>query len=284
MPATNGFLCSRAETGATRDVRTAVVLDVDQAMERKMEYRILGPVEVRDAGIEIPLDGVKQRTVLAALLISEGRFLSDAEMSTLLWGSNPPATLNAQIYNYISRLRKTLGPDVSITRLTSGYLMRIGTASFDLLDFEKLATSGQTALRAKRHEDASRLLRAALALWRGPALANVSEYLTDAEGPRIEETRISVIESLIEADLTMGRHAQVLPELTKLVGQYPLRERFRAQLMTTLYRCDRQAEALVLYEQSRRMLADELGIEPGTLLREIHHAILIADPALRCPA
>jgi len=253
-------------------------------MEREMEYRILGPVEVRDGGIEIPLDGVKQRTVLAALLISEGRFLSDAELSTLLWGSNPPATLNAQIYNYVSRLRKTLGPDVSITRLTSGYLMRTGTASFDLLDFEKLATNGQTALRVKRHEDASRLLRAALALWRGPALANVSEYLTDAEGPRIEETRISVIESLIEADLAMGRHAQVLPELTKLVGQYPLRERFRAQLMTTLYRCDRQAEALVLYEQSRRMLADELGIEPGTRLREIHHAILTADPALRCLA
>jgi DNA-binding SARP family transcriptional activator len=253
-------------------------------MGNETEYRILGPVEVRNGGIEVPLDGAKQRTVLAALLISKGRFISDTDLSTLLWGSNPPATLNAQIYNYVSRLRKNLGSNTRITRRTPGYLMRIEMASFDLLDFEKLATSGQASLQARRYEDAGRLLRAALALWRGPALANVSEYLTNAEGPHIEEARISVIEGLIEADLAMGRHVQVLPELTKLIGQYPLRERFRAQLMTTLYRCDRQAEALALYEQSRRMLVDELGIEPGIRLREIHHAILTADPALRCPA
>jgi DNA-binding SARP family transcriptional activator len=249
-----------------------------------VQYRILGPVEVRDGDAEVPLDGAKQRTVLAALLIAEGRFLSDAELSALLWGEHPPATLNAQIYNYVSRLRKTLGTDVSITRRSPGYLIRIGGSWFDLLEFEKLADTGHAALAAKRYETAGRLLRSALDLWRGPALANVSEYLTDAEGPRIEEARISVVESVMEADLAVGRHAQVLPELIRLVGQHPLRERFRAQLMTTLYRCGRQAEALALYEQSRRMLAEELGVEPGVLLREVYHAILVADPALHLSA
>lgn len=245
-----------------------------------MEYRILGPVEVRDSGAEVPLDGSKQRTVLAALLIAEGSLLSDTKLSELLWGQRPPATRNAQIYNHVSRLRKTLGHDLSITRRTPGYLMRIGTASFDLHEFEKLATRGQSEQLAGRFEESGRLLRAALKLWRGPALVNVSEHLTEAEGPQIEEARLSVLESRIEADLAAGRHVEVLPELTGLVGQYPLRERFRAQLMTTLYRCDRQAEALALYDRSRQMLAEELGVEPGILLRGVYHAILTADPAL----
>jgi DNA-binding SARP family transcriptional activator len=248
-----------------------------------MEYRILGPVEVKDDGVDVPLDGAKQRTVLAALLIAGGRMVSDAELSRLLWGSNPPATLNAQIYNYVSRLRKTLGRDVSITRRSPGYLMRIGTASFDLVDFEALAARGQSALAAGRYQEAGDLLRSALALWRGPVLANVSEYLVGVEAPRIDEARVAVLESRIEADLAVGSHARVLPELTGLVNQYPLRERFGAQLMTTLYRCDRQGEALALYDRCRRMLADELGVEPGTLLRGIYHAILTADPELRCP-
>lgn len=248
-----------------------------------MEYRILGPVEVWDGGTEVPLDGAKQRTVLAALLIAGGSLLSDPKLSELLWGNRPPATLNAQIYNYVSRLRKTLGTRASIIRRSPGYLMRTGAASFDLLEFENLATRGRSALLAGRFEEARRLLRAALELWRGPALANVSEHLAGAEGPPIEEARISVLESRIEADLAARRHADVLPELTGLVEQYPLRERFRAQLMTTLYRCDRQAEALALYNRSRQMLADELGVEPGVLLREVHHAILTADPALHRP-
>jgi DNA-binding SARP family transcriptional activator len=245
-----------------------------------MEFHILGPVEVRDAGVQLPLDGAKQRTVLAALLIADGNLVSDTQLSGLLWGDRPPATLNAQIYNGVWRLRKTLGGAVTIARRSPGYLMRIGTSRFDLLEFERLATLGQSALRAARYDDAMRYLRAALALWRGPALADVTPYLADAEAPRLEEARISALESRIEAELAAGRHAHVLPELTRLVEQYPLRERFRAQLMTTLYRCDRQGEALTLYERSRRMLADELGVEPGVLLREVHHAIVVADPDL----
>jgi DNA-binding SARP family transcriptional activator len=158
--------------------------------------------------------------------------------------------------------------------------MRIDGARFDLQEFENLAARGRAAQLAGRFDEAGQLLRAGLALWRGPALADVSEHLAAAEGPAIEEARLSALESRIEADLLVGMQAQVLPELTRLVGQYPLRERFCAQLMTALYRCDRQAEALALYDRRRRTLADELGIEPGLLLRQVHRAILTADPVL----
>lgn len=189
-----------------------------------MYFRILGPVEVLDDGVGIPLDGVKQRTVLGALLTTEHGFVSDTELSAFLWGMHPPATLNAQIYNYVSRLRKALGPTVTITRCAPGYLTRIDEgARFDLAEFEQLASRGHVALAEGRPGEARRHLQDALALWRGPALANVSEHLSSAEGPRLEEARISVLENLIEAELALGRHEHVRPELTRLVARNPLR-------------------------------------------------------------
>lgn len=249
-----------------------------------MEYLILGPVEVRDRDTVTPLDGAKQRTVLAALLLADGRLLADAELSGLLWGARPPATFTAQIYNHVSRLRKTLGPGVGIVRRSPGYQLADGGGRLDLREFERLAAAGQNALRAGRHAEAGELIRRGLALWRGPALANVSEHLAAAEGPRLEEARCVALEGLVEAELALGRHDRVLPELTGLVARYPLRERFQALLMTTLYRCDRQAEALAVFDRSRRMLAEDLGLEPGRLLREVQRAILTADPALLAPA
>src|SRR5690606_30331783 len=164
-----------------------------------MEYRILGPVEVwDDDGAEVPFDGTKQRTVLAALLLAKGSLLPDADLSRHLWGDHPPVTFGAQIYNYISRLRKTLGDKVNIVRRAPGYLMRIGDARFDLLEFERLSRRGQAALAAGHYAKAGRLLRAAAGLWRGAALANVSEPLARAEGPRLEEARLSVVESRVE--------------------------------------------------------------------------------------
>lgn len=248
-----------------------------------MEYGILGPVYARDGGAELRLEGAKQRTVLAALLIAEGSFCPDARLSRLLWGDRPPATLSAQLYNYVSRLRGTLGPGVHITRRDHGYLMPIGAASFDLPRFRELAGQGQSAMVDGRYREAGVLLRDALALWRGPVLSNVSEHLAEAEGPSLEEARITVLSGRVEADLAVGRHPQVLPDLTRLVTQHPLHERFRAQLMTALYRCDRQAEALALYDHGRRMLGDELGLEPGPLLRRVQHAILASDPCLHRP-
>lgn len=249
-----------------------------------LEFRVLGPVEVFYDGQEVPLDGSKPRTVLTALLLADNGAVSDAQMSDSLWGDHPPATFNAQIYTYVSRLRKTLRGEVGITRRSRGYELRLGECSFDLRQFEEQAALGQGALAAGRYEEAARVLRGALRLWRGPALTGVSEHLADAEAPRLEEARIAVLESRIEADLALGRHAQLLPELTKLVHRHPLQERFRAQLMTTFYRCDRQADALVLYEEGRRRLANELGIDPGSLLREVHLAILSADPVLASPS
>jgi DNA-binding SARP family transcriptional activator len=249
-----------------------------------MEYRILGPVEVSHNGKRVPLDGSKQRTVLAALLIANSRMLADTELSELLWGDRPPATLNAQIYTYVSRLRKALGDGANLSRCSPGYRLHIGPCRFDLTEFEEQHRLGQAALAAGRYAESSKLLRSALALWRGSALSGVSDHLVAAEEPRLEEARISAWESRIEADLALGRHAQALPELISLVRRYPLRERFRAQLMTSYYRCDRQADALALYDQGRRVLVEELGVDPGRLLRGVHRSILTADQELLVPA
>ncbi|GIG56664.1 SARP family transcriptional regulator [Longispora fulva] len=249
-----------------------------------MEFRVLGPVEVWKDGAEIPLDGSKQRTVLAALLLADGRIVSDERLSSLLWGENPPATLNAQICTYVSRLRKSADPGMEILRQRPGYLIRLDGARYDHGDFERLAQTGRAALRDGRHADAAEQLRAALALWRGPALANVTEFLLGAEQLRLEEARIAVLESRIDADLALGRHAPLVPELTGLVAEHPLREGLRAQLMTALYRCDRQADALAVYHDGRKVLVDELGVDPGPTLSKAHHDILVACPTLDAPA
>ncbi|MFC0432515.1 AfsR/SARP family transcriptional regulator [Kutzneria buriramensis] len=245
-----------------------------------MEFRVLGPVEAEADGEQIALDGAKQRTVLAVLLLERDSVVSDQRISELVWGHKTPATLNAQIYTYVSRLRKTLGPGVRIVRRSPGYLLQIGGSGFDLADFTELATRGAVELAADRHEAAAKLLRGALTCWRGPALANVTEHLASAEAPRLEEARIAALEQLFEAETAVGRHWLILPELVRQVDRHPLRERLRAQLMTALYRCERQAEALAVYDEGRRVLAAELGIDPGPLLRGVHRAILTSDPRL----
>jgi DNA-binding SARP family transcriptional activator len=249
-----------------------------------MEFRILGPVEVLHEGRQLPLYGAKQRTVLTALLMAGELVVYDAQLGEHLWGQNSPTTMNAQIYTYVSRLRKVLGPHARITRHSPGYLMQIGSASFDLHEFTDLSQRGHDALAAGDYEKAATLLSSALALWRGPALANVSSHLAEAMGPQLEEARLTALTGRIEADLALGRHVPLVPRLTQLVRQYPLRERFRAQLMTVLYRCDRQADALELYEQGRRILASALGVDPGALLQEVLLAILNSDPKLLGPA
>ncbi len=148
----------------------------------------------------------------------------------------------------------------------------------DLAEFEDGVARGRRMLVHGRRSEAVDHLSAALELWRGPALANTCEHLLAVEGPRLEELRMSALENRIEADLALGRHAVVLPELIALVRDHPLRERFRALLMTGFYGADRQADALALYDEGRRVLADELGVDPGMLLRGVHQAILRAAP------
>ncbi|WP_433385420.1 BTAD domain-containing putative transcriptional regulator [Micromonospora sp. KLBMP9576] len=248
-----------------------------------MEFRVLGPVGAWRGDAEVALDGAKQRTVLAALLLAEGRTVPDTRLCELLWGEHPPATFAAQLYNYVSRLRKYLGAEVDIVRQWSGYQIRIGAARLDLDEFERLTEAGREALRDGLHAEAAERLHAAVSLWRGAALSNVTPHLAAAESHRMAELRMAVLESRIEADLLLGRHVRLIPEVTRLVARHPLHEGLRAQLMTALLRCDRQADALAAYHEGRRVLADELGVDPGPLLTEAYRKIL-AGPASPAPA
>ncbi|MEU0772049.1 AfsR/SARP family transcriptional regulator [Streptomyces albogriseolus] len=239
-----------------------------------MEFGILGPLRVRTDGREVPIPGRKQRTLLAALLLARGDVLSDERLTTLLWGQRPPATVSAQLYTYVSRLRQRLGPAVELVREPAGYRLGTGDAVFDAAEFHRLSRSGHTALREGCPDRAAQLLRAALGLWRGPSLGGVTDHLRDAETPQLDEARMAALESRLEAELALGEHRQLVAELTGLVAQYPLRERLRAQWMTALYRCERQAEALAVYHEGRRLLAEELGVDPGATLTATHRAML----------
>ncbi|MFF0548910.1 BTAD domain-containing putative transcriptional regulator [Streptomyces sp. NPDC004311] len=235
---------------------------------------MLGPVEVRQDGHRAAFSGAKLHTVLAALLLAREEVVSDDRLCRLLWGWAPPATVSAQLYTYISRLRKILGDGVLIDRRPPGYAMRIGNASFDLNEFEKLALDGREALVNEDFEKAGELLRDALARWNGQPFANATEYLADAEAPRLMEARAVTLEHRIAADLALGRHEQVTGELTGLVAEFPLRERIRCQLMTALCRSGRQADAIHLYHHGRAVLSDELGVNPGEELQATYRALL----------
>ncbi|WP_229845023.1 AfsR/SARP family transcriptional regulator [Streptomyces cinnamoneus] len=231
-------------------------------------------MEALVAGVPVPLTGAKTRTVLAAFLLSRGRVVSDERLSEFLWGWQPPVTMAAQLYTHISRLRKSLGPGLRITRRSRGYHMDLRSVVLDVDTFRRLAEQGHRELTNGRYGAASATLSAALTLWRGSPLSEVTTFLADAELPHLEEGRLAALEHRTEAELALGRHARVLPELTRLVADHPEREALRGQLMTALYRCDRQADALRVYEQGRHVLKRELGIDPGISLRRIHRDVL----------
>ncbi|WP_330301213.1 AfsR/SARP family transcriptional regulator [Streptomyces sp. NBC_00503] len=239
-----------------------------------MDFKILGPVSARLDGRPVALDGSKQRTALAALLLAHGQVITDERLTTLLWGWEPPATSTNQLYTYVSRLRTRLGPGHGLERCGAGYRMDITSAALDWDRFRALAETGRADLLAGRYAEAERRLAEALALWSGPALSDVTEQLAAAEGPRMTEAHLAATEHHTEAALALGRHDELVPGLTRQVTRHPVRERLRGQLMTALYRSGRQADALSLYEDGRRILADELGIDPSPGLRALHHQIL----------
>jgi DNA-binding SARP family transcriptional activator len=244
-----------------------------------MRFRLLGPVEAWDDGTLIEVRGSKMRTVLASLLLSRGRIVSDFSLIEVLWGENPPSTTQAQIQTYVSRLRGLLGPEVRIERKYPGYRLDIrpGLLNLDLLEFERLAEQGHAALAANQMRTAVEVLGTALALWQGQALAGVTVHLATLEQPRLEEARLSALGDRIAADLALGQHALLLTELTALTAAEPLRERPRGQLMTALYRSGRTADALASYQGFRRILADELGLDPSAKLKNLHQSILTGD-------
>jgi DNA-binding SARP family transcriptional activator len=246
-----------------------------------MEFKLLGPVEAWSYSRSVPLDGSKLRTVLAALLFANCRPLSDLRMSYLLWGEQPPTTPGAQICTYVSRLRHRLQKGgLEITRQGTGYKLSTGQWEVDHRRFQTLADLGATHLRDGDVMRAESALRRALSLWRGPALCDVSRHLSTAELPGLEESRMMVLERHVDARLALGAHAELVPELTRLVSEEPLRERLRTQLMIALYRCGRPADALQVYHQGWDLLAQHLGITPGEDLQGVHQAILVGNPAL----
>jgi peptide/nickel transport system substrate-binding protein len=254
------------------------------APEGKREFRILGPFEARKNGRALEIGAGKQRALLAFLLLDAGAVVSTDRLIDALWGERPPASALNSVHVYVSQLRKVLGEGCLLTR-GHGYLLALEPEQVDLGRFERMLGEGRELLAAGEATRASGVLQAALALWRGPPLADLaSEPFAQGEIARLDELHLAALEERIEADLALGRHDQLVPELEALVRANPLRERLRAQLMLALYRSGRQAEALEAYRQGRMMLVQEVGLEPGRRLQELERAILSQDPALDPPA
>ncbi|MGH3082366.1 MAG: BTAD domain-containing putative transcriptional regulator [Gaiellaceae bacterium] len=241
-----------------------------------LEFRVLGPVEVWDDERALQLGGPKQRALLALLLLDAGRVVSTDRLIDVLWGEHPPATAATSLQNLVSQLRKLLGADVLVTK-PPGYRLEIQAEQLDLERFRRLVEGARQAPPAER----SSKLREAVALWRGAPLADlVYEDFAQNEVARLEELKLVALEQLFEADLEVGRDAELVSELEALVAEHPLREGFRRHLMLALYRSGRQAEALQVYHDGRRELVDQLGIEPSAALQQLHGAILRHDPQL----
>ena len=263
------------EEPATNRLRTGYVPHV-------LDFRVLGPLEVVDDQAAVQLGGPRQRAVLAMLLLGANRVVPIERLVDDLYGDALPATALTQIHAHISQLRKLFDPAREIVETRSpGYLLRLDPEQLDLRRFERLAAeaaaASEPAIQAER-------LRAALALWRGPVLAEFAdEPFARTAITRLEELRLKVLEDRIDADLALGLHGDVVGELEELIAERPLRERFRAQLMIALYRSGRQAEALAVYRETRRTLVEEVGIEPGPLLQQLERAVLQQSASLDLP-
>jgi YVTN family beta-propeller protein len=266
-----------------------------------MDYRILGPFEVRDSGRVVGLGGEKPRAVLAILLLHRNEVVSADRLIDDLWGESPPVSALRTLRAYVSRLRKALGPDVpspgsagdsalaarddgALLTKGHGYLLQVEPGELDLERFSEMAERGRDALAAGQPEQAASVLRDALELWRGPPLDEFA-YAPFAQATiaQLEELHLAAVEDRVEADLALDRARELVGGLRDLVERHPLRERLRGQLMLALYRSGRQAEALEAYEEFRRALSHELGLEPGPGLERLQLAILARDPALDVP-
>jgi predicted ATPase/DNA-binding SARP family transcriptional activator len=245
-----------------------------------LDFRVLGPLEVARDGTPLRLGGPKQRALLALLLLEAGELVPTERIVEEVWhGGRGGSPRSVQVY--VSELRKVLGDPDRIRGEAGGYQLTAGPEEIDARRFERLVEEGRRARVSGEASQAAEMLREALGLWRGAPLADLAyESWAQAESTRLEELRLDSAEELIEAELALGRHREVVPEIEGLVATEPLRERPRRQLMLALYRCGRQAEALEAYQDARRTLVDELGLEPGPELRELEAAILRQDRSL----
>jgi predicted ATPase/DNA-binding SARP family transcriptional activator len=249
-----------------------------------MQFAILGPLEVRDEQGPIALGGPKLRALLAVLLLHANQPVRADRLAVALWGDEAPASAVKTVQVYVSRLRTALrDPDV-LRATPAGYRLRVRADELDAERFARLVADGRRTLAEGRAGEAALLLRQALGFWRGEALPELAfAPFAQAEVQRLDEQRLAALESRLQAELADGRHNTLVGELRQLVATYPTRERFVSQLMLALYRSGQQVEALECYRRGRASLAEELGLEPGRELRELHQAILLQDRALDAP-
>jgi DNA-binding SARP family transcriptional activator len=246
-----------------------------------LEFRILGPLEVVGERGPISLAGPRQRATLAILLLNANRVVSVDRLADQLYAGAPPVTAVTQVQRQVSELRRLLGSPAVIETRPPGYIIRLSSDQLDVDGFEHRIDEGSRALARGEVRAAAHVLREALALWRGPPLADLGyEPFSQTAIARLEELRLVALEYRIEADLRLGRDADLVPELEGLTAEHPLHERFCGQLMLALYRAGRQSQALDVYRQARTVLSDDLGLEPAPELQELHRAILGHDPTL----
>jgi DNA-binding SARP family transcriptional activator len=245
-----------------------------------MRVQVLGPFHLEDGGRRIAIGGVRQRAVLANLVLRANEVVPSEQLLVELWGEDsPPGAANA-LQAAISRLRRVL-PAGRLVTTAPGYMLRVFPAELDAAQFEQLIFEGRDALTAGAAAEAVQLLDQAMTLWRGPPLADFRyEPFAQAEIARLEELQLACLEERNEANLALDSAGALTAELGRMVTDHPLRERLRGQLMLALYRSGRQAEALEAYHQLRSTLMEELGLEPSSALRELQAAILRHDPVL----
>ncbi|MFE9459078.1 BTAD domain-containing putative transcriptional regulator [Streptomyces californicus] len=248
-----------------------------------LRFTVLGPVRVRRGSELLPSGSPQQRALLAALLLREGRTATANELIDAFWGEDPPSQALATIRTYASRLRKTLGQDALVSE-SGGYAIRVGRGALDLTLAQDLAAEAEKARATGDRFQARTLINKALGLWDGEALASVPGPYADNQRTRLEEWRLQLTETRLDLDLEVGCHAEAVSELTALTAAHPLRERLRELLMVALYRSGRQAEALAVYADTRRLLAEELGVDPRPELGRLQQRILRADEELARPA
>jgi DNA-binding SARP family transcriptional activator len=264
--------------------------DMEMTIEQgQMHIRLLGPLSAQLNNEQVVPSAAKQRQILALLALNSGRVVTTGTLVEELWGDYPPRSSATTLQTYILQLRNRLAAaspgDCRARELLStqhgGYMLAEGCCQTDVDDFGRLSLAGRTAAERGDQQAASEQLGRALALWRGPALVDVRlGRVLELEATSLEETRLGVLERRIEADLALGRHADMLGELTLLAARNPMNENFCALLMTALYRSGHVGRALEAYQRVRSVLRDELGVEPCPRLRHLQQAILAGDPAL----
>ncbi|MFE9402597.1 BTAD domain-containing putative transcriptional regulator [Streptomyces sp. NPDC006530] len=257
-----------------------------------MEFLVLGPEEVLSGGLPLPISAAKQRALLSMLALRSATVVSTDDLIDGLWGTRPPKTARTTVHNYVRRLRGILRPEAPalagaelVRTAPGGYILDAPPQDVDVRRFEERVRQATAARSADDLPGASARLREAVGLWRGRAFdGTASPYLAEIEAPRLEEARLFAFESLMDVELQLGRHAEVLAELRQELDRSPLREELRAHYMVALYRSGHRAEALEVYRRGRQAFIEELGLEPSRRLRDVEHAILVDSPELKPPA